>query len=168
MKKRTSALAAFLLCATMGLGVGYAAITDSLNIGGNVSAKVHSDGFVVEFSVADDPAPEKCTVAVQTDKTVATFTTTQLKNANDVASATFIITNKSTLSLDASVAVPVITNNNENYFIVATDFGTQAVSLAPGESKKVEVTVTLRYAVVEEQLCEFNISFAVTAVEQNV
>lgn len=168
MKKRTSALAAFLLCATMGLGVGYAAITDSLTIGGNASAKVHADGFIVEFSVADDPAPEKCTVAVQTDKTVATFTTTQLKNKNDVASATFIITNNSTLSLDASIAVPVISNNNDAYFAVATNFGTQAVTLAPGESKEVEVTVTLRNAVIDEKTCEFTITFAVEALEQTV
>lgn len=168
MKKRTSALAAFLLCATMGLGVGYAAITDSLSIGGNASAKVHADGFLVEFSVAETPAPEKCTVTVQTDKTVATFTTTQLKNKNDVASATLIITNNSTLSLDAVVSVPTITNNNQNYFTVATNFGTQAVTLAPNETKAVEVTVTLRNAVVEEQLCEFTITFAVEALEQTV
>lgn len=167
MKKRTSALAAFLLCATMGLGVGYAAITDSLNIGGNASAKVHADGFLVEFSVDETHPAEKCTVAVQTDKTVATFTTTQLKNKNDVASATLIITNNSTLSLDAVISAPVITNSNQDYFTVATDFGTQAVTLKPGESKKVEVTVTLLYAVVEEQICEFNISFAVEALEQN-
>ena len=46
MKNRRSTILAFLLCATLVLGIGYAALTDTLTVGG--SATFNPSGFVAD------------------------------------------------------------------------------------------------------------------------
>ena len=163
MKKRRNLIIALLLIAALALGIGYAAVTDTLSIGGNATVKPHQENLVVEFDSIKNPS--KCTAAIQTDKTVATFTTTQLVNGEETATATFVVKNNSP-EYSATIAAPSIAiTTGDLYFNVTTDFGTESRTLAPNEVTEFTVTVELERAVVEEQTCEFTITNNVTAVE---
>lgn len=163
MKKRRNLIIAFLLIAALALGIGYAAVTDSLSIGGNATVKPHQDNLDVIFDSIKDQ--NKCTAAIQTDKTVATFTTTQLTDGGDTATATFVVINNSA-EYSATIDKPdiVITTGNL-YFDVQTNWGEASRTLAPNETTEFTVTVTLKKAVTEERTCEFTITNNVTAVE---
>ena len=163
MKRRRTLIVALLLVAALALGIGYAAITDTLTIGGNASVKPHQENFEVIFKEIKNQ--DKCTAAIQTDKTVATFTTTQLVEGGDTASATFVVVNNSD-EYSATIDAPTIAiATGGEYFDVTTDFGTEAKTIAPGGTCEFTVTVTLERAVVEERACEFTITNNVTAVE---
>ena len=164
MKKRRSIIIALLLIAALALGIGYAAVTDTLSIGGNATVKPHQENLIVEFDSIKNPT--KCTAAIQTDKTVATFTTTQLEVGGDLATATFVVTNQSP-EYKATVAAPTIhITTGSEYFDVTTDFGTETRTLnAVDGTTEFTVTVKLKGAVTEERTCEFTITNNVTAVE---
>jgi hypothetical protein len=168
MKKRRTLIISLLLVAAIALGVGYAEITDILTINGNANVKPHTTNFVVEF--AGEPTNLiKCTSHLQTDKTVASFNTTQLVEAGDQAKATYTIVNKST-QYNATVNAPTFSVSENEYFKVTTDWGTDSRTLAAkdGETEATTtftVTVTLKKAVIEEQTFEFTITNNVEAVE---
>ena len=163
MKRKRTLITAVLLIAALALGIGYAAITDTLTIGGNATVKPHTENFSVIFSEIKDQ--NKCTAAIQTDKTVATFATTQLVSGGESASATFVVQNTSP-EYKATIGIPAISiTTGDEYFDIATSFGDVEKTIAPGESFEFTVTVTLDRAVVEEQSCEFTIVNNVTAVE---
>ena len=162
MKRRRTLVISILLVAALCLGIGYAALTDTLTIGGNANVKPHAENLKVEFT--DITEIKKCTAAIQTDKTVASFTTTQLLTTGDTASAKFTVTNNSP-ELSATIDAPVITNNNTEYFEITTDFPAAGKTLAKGESMQFTVTVKLIKTSVEEQACEFTITNDVTGVE---
>ena len=164
MKKRRSIIIALLLIAALALGIGYAAVTDSLTIGGNATVKPHQDNLDVIFTDIKDKTA--CTATIQTDATVATFTTTQLVNGGDIAKATFVVTNQSP-EYKATIAAPTIAiTSGGEYFDVTTDFGTDSRTLnAKDGTTEFTVTVKLKGAVTEERTCEFTITNNVTAVE---
>ena len=164
MKKRRNLIIALLLIAALALGLGYAAVTDTLSIGGNATVKPHQDNLNVIFT--DIKNKDKCTATIQTDETVATFTTTQLVNGGDTATATFVVTNKSP-EYQATVDAPTIAiTTGGEYFDVTTDFGTESRTLnAKDGTTEFTVTVKLKGAVTEERTCEFTITNNVTAVE---
>ena len=163
MKKRRTTIIALLLIAALALGIGYAAITDTLNIGGNATVKPHQKNFVVVFD--ENVVENKCTAIVQTDPTVATFTTTQLEQGGDTASATFTVRNDSP-EYSATIGAPSISiTTGGEYFDVQTDFGTAERTVLAGNTTQFTVTVTLKQASVEERSCEFTIVNNVTAVE---
>lgn len=164
MKKRRSIIIALLLIAALALGIGYAAVTDTLTITGNANVKPHQDNLNVIFTQIKDQ--NKCTAAIQTDKTVASFTTTQLEVGGDTATATFVVTNQSA-EYKATIAAPTITiTSGGEYFDITTDFGDETRTLnAVDGTTEFTVTVKLKGAVTEERACEFTITNNVTAVE---
>lgn len=163
MKRRRTLIVSLLLIAALALGIGYAAITDTLTIGGNANVKPHAENFSVIFSEVKEQ--NKCTATILNDKTVASFATTYLANGGETATAIYVVKNESP-EYKATIAAPTINiTSGDEYFDVATDFGTETKTLAPGETFEYTVTVTLDRAVVEEQSCEFTITNNVAAVE---
>ena len=163
MKKRRTLIIALLLVAALCLGIGYAEITDTLTINGDANAKPHQENLVVEFTNIKDM--DKCSGAIQTDATVATFNTTQLVVKDDAATATYVIQNKSA-EYSATISAPSI-NYTEGaaYFTVSTNFGDAERTLAPGATTEFTVTVKLNHAVTEERACKFTIVNNVVGLE---
>ena len=62
MKKRRTALFAFLLTAGISMGIGFAALSDSFTIYGDLGANVDNSNLVVCFDGEDVKTPEKSTV----------------------------------------------------------------------------------------------------------
>ena len=151
MKNRKTIVVAFMLCAVMLLGVGYAALTDVLDITGsadvNQSAAEESFNEDIYFSaaVANQTGNTASVNADNNDK--ATFTANTLKGKDDKATFTFTIVNEG--DLDAKVTPAISSNTNSTYFDIASDWAGATKDLVAGGSLTYTVTVTLKETPVE-------------------
>lgn len=145
MKNRKTVVVAFLLVAVMLLGVGYAALTDVLDITGsadvNQSAAEESFNEDIYFTgaVANESGNTASVNADNNDK--ASFTANTLKGAGDTATFTFTILNNG--DVDAVVTPAISSNTNPTYFEITSDWAGQAKDLAAGQSLTYTVTVEL-------------------------
>ena len=144
MKNRKTVVVAFLLCAVMLLGVGYAALTDTLDITGsadvNQSAAEEAFNEDIYFSaaVANQTGNTASVNADNNDK--ASFTAATLKGQGDKVTFTFTIKN------DGDVAATVtpklnasLGNTNPEYFSIKSDWDGASKTLAAHS----EITYTL-------------------------
>ena len=175
MKKRRLAIVAFLLCACVGLGIGYAALSDSLTINGDVTVKPHAADFKVHFTEVKNSA--KTTTTIQTDTTVATFTSTQLQAAGESAFAIIEVKNSSTgyKAQMGDFAVSSTSDSHvQSHFEVVCEYvqdngdGTYTVIAAPelevNGTTLVRVTVTLKSQPIEEIIYKFTLTATTTAI----
>lgn len=86
MTKRRSIVALFLAVAILAIGVGYAAVADTLSVGGILEASQSGaqSQFDVDVTFLDalTPLPNGCTVTLSDDKDRATIS---IKNSTDLA-----------------------------------------------------------------------------------
>lgn len=145
MKNRKTVVVAFLLIAAMLLGVGYAALTDVLDITGsadvNQSAAEESFNEDIYFTgaVANQTGNTASVNADNNDK--ASFTANTLKGADDTATFTFTIINNG--DVDAEVTPSISSNTNPTYFEISSDWAGQTKALGAGQSLTYTVTVKL-------------------------
>ncbi len=166
MKKRRIAIVAFLLCACMVIGLGYAAISRTLT----VNANAHGIAGTLDVYFTEATKGANCVNAkLDGDENAAlsaTFTTTDLTTVGASATATFKITNKETVdAINAKIDYVITNNTNANYYSVAYEFvatgedadagvviadGNQSVTTLPyGQSVNIVVTVTLKAGVTD-------------------
>ena len=166
MKKRRLAIAAFLLCACMVIGLGYAAISRTLT----VNANAHGVAGTLDVYFTEATKGANCAGAkIDGDENAslsATFTTTDLTTVGNSSTATFKITNKETVDqINAKIDYVNTTNSNAAYYDVAYEFvatgddadagvviatDKQSVTNLPyGQSVNIVVTVTLKTGVVD-------------------
>lgn len=160
MKNKKVFIGVFLVLAVLTLGIGYAAISDiTLNINGTASAKPSDDNFKVLFT--DDPitvSDAAKVTATKTDDLNATIAVKDLTAKGDKVTATYTMKNDSP-DLSASIALPTITNSNEEYFNVTTDWQA-AKTVASGDTVTVTVTVELvKTPVADTQEANVNLAF---------
>lgn len=159
MKRRRNLLVALLLVCAMGIGVGYAAITDTLVMNGTTTIEQEAPKLEIT-SMADSTDPSD--VGTFSDfsgpaKSV-TFNVTGLRNPGDKAIATFTITNKNDFPMYLT-GISVVDTNDKNdaagvtsYYNVTTNYNSIVKDLAAtgesGDSVEIVVTVTLEKAYV--------------------
>lgn len=163
MKKRRTYAGLIILVALVVLGVGYAAMSNiTLNIGGSASAVVEDENFKVKFTGTPTTTGDSITASI-TDDHNATINVS-LSAKGDKATATYTILNDSE-DLSASIAVPTITNSNEEYFAVTTDMADTKVVAAGGETT-VTVTVELiKTPIEEDQTASINVALVASPVQ---
>ena len=181
MKNRKIVVVAFLLVAVLLLGVGYAALTDTLTIIGNAhvdfdatnkdfdgkiyfsaaeatsSTGTGSTADVASFT-ADDATYTANKLAVKDEQSVFTFT---IKNASDVD--VVVSVNDTKLS---GVANP--SNSNSSKFTVDYEYPNGTTVAKNGGTITVVVTVTLIETVQSATAATFGIELTVTSVEPAV
>ena len=110
MKTKRTAVVAFLLCAIMAIGIGFAAISKNLEISGNANLGMDATGFSVEFvqSGCETDDGDVSSIVISGDPTVATFTVNGLKKAGDKVVGTFTIKNTSSEKYDVLLGEPSI------------------------------------------------------------
>ncbi len=154
MKKRNLAIAAFLLCATLVMGIGFASLSGTLNITGtayfNGIAATSSDILSsLKFSKAE--AGDNCVATIATDHSATmdvTFNDTE-GTVGDVftATATYTIEYSSTQATNLpdvifSIPEPSITSAaGSQGFAISTDWNTTK-TLSFGNEITLTVTVT--------------------------
>ena len=145
MKNRKFVVAAFLLVAVMLLGVGYAALTDVLDITGsadvNQSAaeEAFNEDIYFTAAVANEAGNTASINADNNDK--ASFTANTLKGKGDKATFTYTITNDG--DVDALVTPSISSNTNTKYFNVYSDWNGKPTELAAGQTVTYTVTIEL-------------------------
>ena len=169
MKNRRNIVVAFLVIAVMLLGVGYAALTDVLDITGsadvNQSAAEEAFNEDVHFSaaVANESGNTASVNGDNNDK--ASFTANTLKGAGDYVTFTFTIVNDG--DVDAMVT-PTLNatagNTKPEYFSITSDWNGEGKTLVAGGSLTYTVTVTLNNTPTETISGSFLIEL--TAVSQ--
>lgn len=183
MKNKKYLVSLFVLVALLCLGIGYAAVSKDLNIAGlgttfgeNVSDPNNptpadeddtddlGQNFKVHFASnataeASDTTNTTCSVTVVDDLN-ATITANKLLTLYSSVKVTLTIVNDSE-DLDAVIDLPVITNDNETYYRVTTDW--VKTTLAPHESKTVVVTIECIKSAIEHQVTNFGIKFTANA-----
>ena len=145
MKNRKTVVVAFLLVAVMLLGIGYAALTDVLDITGsadiNQSAAEEAFNEDIYFSaaVANETGNTASINADNDDK--ASFTANTLKGKGDQATFTYTIKNDG--DLDASITPSISSNTNPAYFAISSDWDGDTKTLAAGGTITYTVTIEL-------------------------
>ena len=147
MKKRRSLIISLLLVAALTLGIGYAALTDVLDINGtaDVNQTAAEEAFDVDVYFYEATANDAENVAsiVDGDKDMASFTASNLKGAGDKATFTFTINNDGDLATKVTPTLAADGNNNPEYFTITSDWNAQPKTIAAGGSETHTVTVTL-------------------------
>ena len=149
MKNRKIVVVAFLLIAAMLLGVGYAALTDTLDITGSADVnltdleKEFEDEIYFSAAVANDGTPNTASVnADNNDK--ASFSAKSLLHKDETTSFTFTIENKSQYSVDVTPKLnATLGNTNSEYFAISSDWNGATKTIAAGASETYTLTVKL-------------------------
>jgi hypothetical protein len=156
MKQRRSVIAIFLMVAILTLGIGYAQLSDALDITGSAAttAKQADTAFkeLVYFSDAN-AAETGDTASVNSDNNnKASFSVTSLATEGDVATFTFVVTNESDLAATVSVKPSSSGNNpynnNAEYYKVTYQYGADGQGNLPAKTSDTEfgtmvITVTV-------------------------
>ena len=164
MKKRRNLIISILLVAALALGVGYASLTDTLDIQGtaevNQAAAEESFNQDVYFSAVSTGTGYTASInADNNDK--ATFTVTGLKDKGETISITYTIKNDG--DLPAVVTPKLLQNSNEAYFAITSDWESTAQTLAANSEKTITVNVTLKELPTTTQAASFNIELTAVA-----
>lgn len=148
MKNRKIVVVAFLLIAMLLLGVGYAALTDVLDITGsadvNQSAAEEAYNEDIHFSaaVANQAGNTASVNADNNDK--ASFTASTLKGKDDAVTFTFTIVNEGDIDAVVTPTLNAATGNTKpEYFEITSDWDGTSKTLAAGASITYTVTVKL-------------------------
>ena len=147
MKKRRSTIISFLLVAALLLGIGYAALTDVLDINGtaDVNQSAAEEAFNTDIYFSNAVANDAGNVASVDagDNDMASFTASNLKGKDDVATFTFTITNDGDVDAVVTPTLAADGNSNAEYFSIVSDWNAQPKTVKSGESVTYTVTVTL-------------------------
>ena len=147
MKKRRTLIISLLLVAALALGIGYAALTDVLDINGtadvNQSAAEEAFNEDVYFSAAVANETGNVASVDANDNDMASFTASTLKGKDDVATFTFTITNDGDVDAVVTPTLAEDGNSNTEYFSLVSDWNAQPKTVKAGESMTYTVTVTL-------------------------
>ena len=169
MKNRRNIIVAFLLCACLIVGVGYAALTDTLDITGsadvNQSAAEEAFNEDIFFSaaVANQTGNTASVNADNNDK--ASFTAATLKGKGDKVTFTFTIKNDGDVNAEVTPKLnATLGNTNPEYFSIASDWAGEARTLAAHS----EITYTLTVELLKTPTETISGSFLVELVAVSI
>ena len=178
MKNRKIVVTAFVLIAALMLGIGYAALTDTLTIIGNAhidigQANTTFDGKVY-FSAAEATASTGSGTVEDTASYTpddATFTANKLATMGEVSTFTFTITNDSNVDAVISVNATKLSgaanpsNSNSNKFTVDYSYPDGMTIAKNGGTITVVVKVTVKEPVTVATSATFGIELTATSVD---
>lgn len=178
MKNRKFVVVAFLVVAAMLLGIGYAALTDTLTIIGNahIDHDVANKTFDerIYFSAAEATSSTGTGTVADTasySADDATYTANKLALVNEQSVFTFTITNMSNVDAVISVASTKLSgdvnpsNSNAEKFEVAYSYPDGQTIAKNGGTIDVVVTVTVKNPVTSATSATFGIELTATSAD---
>jgi hypothetical protein len=178
MKNKRTVVVAFLLVAAMLLGVGYAALTDTLTIIGNAHIDVDTANKTFDEKVYFSDAKATSTTGTGTTADIAsystddaTFTANKLAVVGEKSVFTFTITNDSNVDAIISVAATKLSgdtnpsNSNTEKFTVDYSYPDGMTIAKQGGTIDVVVTVTVNEPVTSATSATFGIELTATSVD---
>lgn len=182
MKNRNTVVVVFLLVAVMLLGVGYAALTDTLTITGNLKTdttvamdEFNTDVYFSAASIVQDDTGTQSVAQILEGRDDGKIEALHFTTADQVVVAKYTITNEQANEFAASIkgSDVTITNNAHDHapiFSAVWSWSADAVDhndvvLQPGESQDLYITITLLETPQEIHEAEFSVSYVATAVD---
>lgn len=178
MKNRKFVVVAFLVVAAMLLGIGYAALTDTLTIIGNahIDYDVANKTFDerVYFSAAEATSSTGTGTVADTasyNLDDATFTANKLALVNEESVFTFTIKNESNVDAEITVADKKLSgadnpsNSNTEIFEVTYEYPDGTIIAKQGGTIDVVVTVKVKVPVTAATSATFGIELTATSVD---
>lgn len=178
MRNRKTVVVAFLLVAVMLLGVGYAALTDTLTIIGNAHVDIDTANKTFDERVYFSAAEETRSTGTGTTADVAsytaddaTYTVNKLAVVGEESEFTFTITNDSNVDATISVADTKLSgsanpsNSNAAKFEVTYAYPDDMTIKKQGGTLTVTVTVKLIEPVTSATSATFGIELTATSVD---
>lgn len=145
MKKRRTLIIPLLLVAALTLGIGYAALSDVLDIQGTaeISAGIAEEAFNQDVYFSAVAPGTGITASINPDNNdKATFTATGFSQVGDKVTVTYTIKNDSE-HYAANVTPKLLQNSNETYFKLTSDWASTMQTIAAGGEKTITITVEL-------------------------
>ena len=170
MKNRRNVVVAFLVVAVMLLGIGYAALTDVLDINGSVDVnqsaaeEAFNEDIFFSAAAANEAGNTASVNADNNDK--ASFTINTFKGKDDVATFTFTIKNNG--DVDANVTPKLnasLGNTNPEYFAIESDWDGDTKLLEAGEEITYTLTITMLKTPTETVSGSFLVELEAKSVE---
>lgn len=193
MKKRRTAIVAFLLCAVLCLAVGYATLTDTLYLNGNVSADnkgaIGPDGPKIpetfDANVYFSNPSNADIVAIKADEDgnkndlaeIIIPATTWEKAPQTVTYTVDVFNDNDTVDVTVKLNNVSETGDKFNYFICNVEWSEDvtpdkngSVIIKAGETANVTISVKLDKMPTEEDpvTASFETTFEVTSISNNV
>lgn len=178
MKNRKFIVVAFLIVAVMLLGVGYAALTDTLTIIGNAHIDVDTANKTFDEKVYFSDAKASSSTGTGTTADVvsyssddATYTANRLATVGETSVFTFTIKNDSNVDAEISVNTTKLSgdanpsNSNSDKFTVAYSYPDGQTIAKNGGTIDVVVTVTVAEPVTSATSATFGIELTATSVD---
>ena len=143
MKKRRTLIISLLLVAAIVLGVGYAALTDILDIQGTAEISIGKaeEAFNEDVYFSDVSQGNGYTASINADNNdKASFTATGFTKEGDTISITYTIKNDNE-DYDALVTPKLLQNSNAEYFYISSDWQSTPQTIEKMGEKTITVTV---------------------------
>jgi uncharacterized protein with beta-barrel porin domain len=188
MKNRRNIIVAFLLCACLIVGVGYANLTTNLMLKGN--AKIDStlaenvfDAAIIwsgaEVVSSTTGATEKVEATIDASNDTITIVADGLDTKGEIITVTCTMKNKST-DTDATVVIPQTTLNGDAspyISVIRTNYNVEGTVVNPGDTielgKGESANIVITFELIQEFVptdtlttveSRFDLTFLVTAV----
>jgi uncharacterized repeat protein (TIGR01451 family) len=169
--KNRKGLIAFMVLAVMLLGIGYAALTDTLDITGsadvNQSAAEEAFNEDIYFSaaVANEEGNTASINADNNDK--ASFTAKTLKGKGDKVTFTFTIKNDGDIAATVTPKLnATLGNTNPEYFSLTSDWDGAAKTLDAGGELTYTVTIELLKTPTETVAGSFLVELTAVSIDE--
>ena len=170
MKNRRNVVVAFMLVAVMLLSIGYAALSDTLDITGSVDVnqsaaeEAFNEDIYFSAAVANESGNTASINADNNDK--ASFTINTFKGKDDVATFTFTIKNAGDVAATVTPRLnATLGNTNTEYFSIESDWDGDTKDLAAGAEITYTVTVTMIKTPTETISGSFLLELVATSVD---
>lgn len=168
MRRRRTLIIAFVLTASLALGIGYATTSDTLTIGGGVT--IDEQAFEVKFTdyqtVALNTTDGVAATATSIPNKSVTFNVTGMSKKDDTLKGTFTIKNENEFTMYLNDIT--VTNTNAEFTVTTSlDEMTDPVELVQNETTTVDVIVTLNQGVSAESVKSFTIEIDASATAAN-
>jgi len=148
MKKKSLMLLAILL-----LSVGFASVSTTLHMNGNVKIATNDADFDVQFTKATLDGIDVSSTAISEDKKFITFQTKDLSTVGDISKLDFEVTNNSEM-YDAEVSIECTANGaNESYYEMKKEVATPIEGKNIGTGKVEVKLVTAAESFSENFIC---------------
>ena len=152
-----------LFLAILLLGVGFAAVSTTLYIGGTVGITTNDDDFSVIFTKAVLDGTDVSSTVISADGKTITYGTNEMSMLGDKSTLDFEVTNNSEM-YDAEVSIECVADGEKSdYYTITKEVASEIVAKTT-EAGKVEVELTT--ATVEDITEEFKCTLTATAKER--
>ena len=163
MKRKSAIIIAILI-----MSIGFAAISTTLIISGNVNIGENTDDFSVIFTKATLDGQDVYNNVIDSTKKTITFETSDLKKLNQTSVLNYEVTNNSA-NYDAEVSVncKVKENTTAKYTSIKNELENNATVVKAKETLNGTLTITLNKTATEEVREEYVCVLTFNAVERD-